>query len=334
MSSIISQGQRGFALIFVIIMLMTVATVGVGFALKAGMSAVIAANQVGGTEALYVAEAGLSEAMWKLRANSAWRTGFTDKSFAQGSYTVTLADVSTSAWDPHHGSVEITSTGTVNGIEREVVQYVYPHTPALGYAVFTNGSFDNQAGATVRGGVYQGTGYNLSDADWTYFFNNKITYVPNDYTTQDGDEDRTYKKVYVNGSLTINHDNIKIEEFLVVKKDSGGGDLIVNADNFQIIQGSGDPVVVVAVNNKIEFNGNYTGGYQMRGVVRAGGSISIGGTGFKLRGALMAGGDITISQAAVIEHNPYLIRGVTGIVHSYGSNAVTPAELAWWQVFD
>ena len=62
-------------------------------------------NQVNAAEALATAEAGLNDAFSQLRSDSSWTTGFTDKAFNGGSYTVTVADSNTS-------DLLITSTGT------------------------------------------------------------------------------------------------------------------------------------------------------------------------------------------------------------------------------
>lgn len=47
-------------------------------------------NQVYATQAWCVAEAGLSDAYYELRSDSSWNTGFTNKSFNDGSYSVTV----------------------------------------------------------------------------------------------------------------------------------------------------------------------------------------------------------------------------------------------------
>jgi Tfp pilus assembly protein PilX len=57
-------------------------------------------NQVYAAEAMATAEAGLNDALAQIRSNSSWSSGFTDKSFNGGSYTVVV-----------NGST-ITSTGT------------------------------------------------------------------------------------------------------------------------------------------------------------------------------------------------------------------------------
>ena len=47
-------------------------------------------NQLYAAEALATAEAGLNDALGEIRIDSSWTTGFTDKSFNAGSYTVTV----------------------------------------------------------------------------------------------------------------------------------------------------------------------------------------------------------------------------------------------------
>lgn len=49
-------------------------------------------NQIFSIYALAIAEAGLNDAFAEIRNDDAWTTGFTDKSFNSGSYTVTVAD--------------------------------------------------------------------------------------------------------------------------------------------------------------------------------------------------------------------------------------------------
>ena len=47
-------------------------------------------NQVNAARTLEIANAGLNDAFAKLRSDSSWNTGFTDKSFSGGTYTVTV----------------------------------------------------------------------------------------------------------------------------------------------------------------------------------------------------------------------------------------------------
>ena len=57
-------------------------------------------NHIYAAQALATAEAGLNDAFSEIRSNSSWNTGFTDKAFNGGSYTVDVNDST------------ITSTGT------------------------------------------------------------------------------------------------------------------------------------------------------------------------------------------------------------------------------
>jgi len=61
-------------------------------------------NQIRAADALLIAEAGLNDAFAEIRADSTWTTGFTDKSFNGGSYTVTVTG--------SLPNLTITSTGT------------------------------------------------------------------------------------------------------------------------------------------------------------------------------------------------------------------------------
>jgi hypothetical protein len=47
-------------------------------------------NQIYAAHAMAMAEAGLNDAFARLRADSAWTVGFTDKAFNGGTYTVTV----------------------------------------------------------------------------------------------------------------------------------------------------------------------------------------------------------------------------------------------------
>ena len=47
-------------------------------------------NHIRAVEALAIAEAGLNDALAQLRADANWDTGFTDKPFSGGAYTVTV----------------------------------------------------------------------------------------------------------------------------------------------------------------------------------------------------------------------------------------------------
>ncbi|UCF15239.1 MAG: hypothetical protein JSW59_17675 [Phycisphaerales bacterium] len=64
----------------------------------------VMSNQIYSAQALATSEAGLNDAFAEIRADSSWTTGFTDKPFYGGSYTVTVAGALP--------NLTITSTGT------------------------------------------------------------------------------------------------------------------------------------------------------------------------------------------------------------------------------
>jgi len=61
-------------------------------------------NQIYAAKALAIAEAGLNDAFSELRVNSSWNSGFSNKVFVGGSYTVTVSGTLP--------NLTITSTGT------------------------------------------------------------------------------------------------------------------------------------------------------------------------------------------------------------------------------
>lgn len=72
-------------------------------------------NQTGGAEALAIAEAGLNDALARLRQDPGWQTGLTDQPFASGSYTVAV-DNSTVT------STAVTARGFVARIQADVTE--------------------------------------------------------------------------------------------------------------------------------------------------------------------------------------------------------------------
>ena len=75
----------------------------------------IVKNHLYSTKALYVADAGIEDAIAALRSDYTWDSGFTQKPFPAGStshYTVSVVNT--------HPTVVLTSTGVAAGLERTV----------------------------------------------------------------------------------------------------------------------------------------------------------------------------------------------------------------------
>jgi len=92
--------NRGTVFLMTVFVIALLAALVMGIAQLNTEEVQIVRNQICAAEALAVAEAGLNDAFSEIRADSSWSTGFTDKAFNGGSYTVDV------------NSTIITSTGT------------------------------------------------------------------------------------------------------------------------------------------------------------------------------------------------------------------------------
>ena len=128
--------HKGSALILAIFVIALLAAVVMGMLQINTEEIQVMRNQIYATEALAIAEAGLNDAFYEIRADSSWDAGFTDKAFNDGSYTVTVGGVSP--------SLTITSTGTssqdfVGRVEAEVtVGTSSPHIIRIDSLRFNN----------------------------------------------------------------------------------------------------------------------------------------------------------------------------------------------------
>lgn len=72
-------------------------------------------NQTGGAEALAIAEAGLNDALARLRQDPDWQTGLADQPFASGSYTVAVDNATVT-------STAVTARGYVARVQADVTK--------------------------------------------------------------------------------------------------------------------------------------------------------------------------------------------------------------------
>jgi hypothetical protein len=116
------------------------------------------------TRAQSIAISGANMAINKLYLNKNWMTGFSNVSFADGSYNV---DIDTIGWD----SRKITSVGTYNGVSKKVEILLEPEN----FALF--GNFYN-----VFGSVWAATGDTFSGRfhanDWVNCYYNPVFLGP------------------------------------------------------------------------------------------------------------------------------------------------------------
>ena len=88
----------------------------------------IMANETFGAEALMIAQAGLNDAFAEIRQDSSWCAGFTNKAFADGSYTVLVTAESTVPPSKTDDELEVEALGP---LYRGVTQDFSVSHPAL-----------------------------------------------------------------------------------------------------------------------------------------------------------------------------------------------------------
>jgi Tfp pilus assembly protein PilX len=106
------ENQQGVALIIALIVMTTLSVLVIASLEMLTTNVQISTNHTHELQALYVAEAGVEDAISELRADSGWNAGFTDKEFPTGtgnSYTVSVTGTSPKV---------IRSTGTVGDFQK------------------------------------------------------------------------------------------------------------------------------------------------------------------------------------------------------------------------
>jgi Tfp pilus assembly protein PilX len=83
--------HRGTALLITIFITALLSAITIGMLQMNTEEIQLMRNQVYAAEAQATAEAGLNDAFSELRDDSSWTTGFTNKDFNSGSYTVTVS---------------------------------------------------------------------------------------------------------------------------------------------------------------------------------------------------------------------------------------------------
>ena len=96
--------NNGVVFLIVVFAIALVATITIGILEMTTEELQLMQNQLFAANAMCTAEAGLNDAFAQIRSNSSWTTGFTNKAFNGGSYTVTVTGTL-----PNR---TITSTGT------------------------------------------------------------------------------------------------------------------------------------------------------------------------------------------------------------------------------
>lgn len=114
------SNQKGALLLLTAFIILLMSILVIGYLEVATTETEIMRNHKLSTRALYIAEAGIEDAIYTLRqaGNHHWTTGFTDKIFPTGStssYTVTIDNSS-------YPSIVIISTGTVSSTYQRQIE--------------------------------------------------------------------------------------------------------------------------------------------------------------------------------------------------------------------
>jgi len=86
-----AKTEKGSVILIAVFAIALLATLVVGILQMNTEEIQLMVNHINAVEAQAIAEAGLNDAFSELRDDSSWTTGFTNKSFSGGSYTVTVS---------------------------------------------------------------------------------------------------------------------------------------------------------------------------------------------------------------------------------------------------
>jgi Tfp pilus assembly protein PilX len=110
-----NQFKAGSVLLVVVLLVALLAAVVMGHLQINTEEIQLVQNHIGGVEALAIAEAGLNEALARLRQDSIWSAGLVDQPFGSGAYTVAVKGSTLT-------STAVTSRGFVAKIQAEVTE--------------------------------------------------------------------------------------------------------------------------------------------------------------------------------------------------------------------
>ncbi|HUU45450.1 MAG TPA: pilus assembly PilX N-terminal domain-containing protein [Acidobacteriota bacterium] len=125
--------ERGAAMLIALGILMMIGLIGAAVVQTSSTDMGIAENYQHDLRSFYAAEAGVEHTYGVLRDTVGWRDGFTDQSFAGGSYTVTLVD--SAVVGALEDTIIVTSTGMYSGA-MSMVEVKLAHARPFQWAAF------------------------------------------------------------------------------------------------------------------------------------------------------------------------------------------------------
>jgi len=331
------KSESGFALVMMIMLLAMLVIVVMGLAMETGIRDRMAFNLEQGTEALYIAEAGLHDTTWQLRQNSAWRTGFSDKAFGHGAYSVTLQDITTGFFQ---NTIRINAVGTIGtDLEREIEANVYAYPQAMNYALYAVDEIQTEGGTSLSIVGAQGAdlGVPQISVDWAWFKQQAQDAGQYIYGNVDINGDTTITGIwYIDGRLRHRQGHLTCYGTIIVydedNLDNGDFQMHDSADYLTIVSDRGLPALIAYDSVKLErgtitlrgFSAAVTDDYNIHQ------DVDIVGTVFS--GDLVK---IKDNASGMIRYDPYMVpRHPAGVGQTSGDYDIAMAEGGWRQILD
>ncbi len=138
--------NRGVVLLLTVFVVTLLAAVVTGLLQLSTVDIQMMNNHVHAAQALAVAQAGLNDAFGKIRADSSWCDGFTNKAFGGGSYTVLLTSGATRPPSQTNGKLEVEALGPLYpGVTQDFAMY---------HPDLTASDFDSRTEIKITAGSY------------------------------------------------------------------------------------------------------------------------------------------------------------------------------------
>ena len=208
------NNQKGVILAPVMGIMAILLALAISYLSQSGDDTAILRNDRRAIEAFYTMEAGLEDAIHELLQNPSWRTGFSEKAFHTGNYTVSVVESGS--------NLEIRSTGTVTGSRaRATTTAITQIAPgSFRYMLQADGNVNASSTTGIFTGDILADNVNLGDMslegssstdtedeipvpDWSQWEASATTLISGNYTFAAG----TYSGIwYVDGSVTIESD--------------------------------------------------------------------------------------------------------------------------------
>lgn len=144
------QKNKGVALLMTVFIVALLSAVTMGLLMCNEAELQQMGNQIYAAEALAIAQAGLNDAFSELRDDSSWDDGFSDRNFADGSYSVIVADFDETT-DPIPPDV------TDNELTVAVLGSLYPGVTrdfTVSHPDLDDDDWDSRADITINAGSY------------------------------------------------------------------------------------------------------------------------------------------------------------------------------------